>query len=157
MILDPAQEKALMESLKELIRPLYRFSDEILKCCEDYMNAGTIFREMCRIANIVDISLYDEDVFTTSQLAEFMGISKYKTRKAIKILLDIGYIERGSVGRPAIVRGYEYPELVCEAAPPLNGFILTETGKQSEIFKEEWDKSIADIFEPPSLTEQRRV
>lgn len=157
MILNPAQEKALMESLKELIRPLYRFSDEIWKCCEDWANAAKMFREMCRIANIIDIPLYDDDVFTTSELADFMGISKYKTRKAIKILLDIEYIKRGSVGRPAIVRGYEYPELVCEAAPPLNGFILTEKGRQSEIFKEEWDKSIADYYEPPSQKEQRGV
>lgn len=64
------------------------------------------------------------------------GISKYKMRKALKELISDGVIEYTSQGRPAIESIGEYTELVCEAAPPINGYALTKAGFESNEYKE---------------------
>lgn len=64
------------------------------------------------------------------------GISKYKMRKALKELIAEGVIEYTTQGRPAIESIGEYRELVCEAAPPINGYALTKAGFDSDEYKE---------------------
>ena len=63
-------------------------------------------------------------------------ISKYKMRKALKELLADGVIEYTTQGRPAIESFGEYRELVCEAAPPINGYALTKAGFESKEYQE---------------------
>ena len=44
----------------------------------------------------------EKAVVSTSNLASLLKCSKYKVRKALKVLVAIGYIEYTSLGRPAI-------------------------------------------------------
>ena len=80
-------------------------------------------------------------VVSTGEIAKMCLWSKYRARKAIKGLVEKGLIERASCGNPAVVSYGEYAELVCESAPPKNGYAITEQGFQSE----EW-KSIYDLW-----------
>lgn len=80
-------------------------------------------------------------VVSTGEIAKMCLWSKYRTRKAIKGLVEKGLIERASCGNPAVVSYGEYTELVCESAPPTNGYAITKQGFQSE----EW-KSIYDMW-----------
>ena len=80
-------------------------------------------------------------VVSTGEIAKMCLWSKYRARKAIKGLVEKGLIERASCGNPAVVSCGEYAELVCESAPPKNGYAITEQGFQSE----EW-KSIYELW-----------
>ena len=80
-------------------------------------------------------------VVSTGEIAKMCLWSKYRARKAIKGLVEKGLIERASCGNPAVVSYGECPELVCESAPPKNGYAITEQGFQSE----EW-KSLYDMW-----------
>lgn len=70
------------------------------------------------------------------------NISKYKMRKALKELIADGLLEYTSQGRPAIESIGEYTELVCEAAPPINGYALTKAGFESDEYKEASEQRI---------------
>lgn len=57
-------------------------------------------------------------------------------------------IERASMGLPAQVSRGEIEELICEAAPPINGWKLTERGYKSNVFKiaeDDYLKSLAEL------------
>ena len=62
-------------------------------------------------------------------------VTKYRMRKALKELIADGLIEYTSQGRPAIESCGEYIELVCDAAPPINGYALTKAGFESDEWK----------------------
>lgn len=96
-------------------------------------NAKKIFRIMCSW----DMDWNSCGVYSAKELVNFTGLTLYAARKAIKELREAGLVERGCVGCPAIVEGYEYQELVCEAQPPKNGFTTTTSAKDTAIYKEE--------------------
>ncbi len=76
------------------------------------------------------------------------GMTLYGAKKALQWLVKKGLVQYVSVGRPAIVSEGESHELVSEARPPLNGYILTQTGFESFEYKDayrEWDRILADI------------
>ena len=69
-------------------------------------------------------------------ISHFTGLTKYRVRKAIKALRDLGLVERTTCGFPA----YEvYTENGLtdfdEAHPPVNGFGLTKKGFESATYK----------------------
>lgn len=80
-------------------------------------------------------------VVSTKNIAKMHLWSVYRTRKAIKGLVEMGLIERASCGNPAVISYGECPELVYDAAPPTNGYAITKKGFESE----EW-KSIYDMW-----------
>ena len=91
----------------------------------------------CEFATYESCYAPDCAVVPISTLMSFeLGISKYKMRKALKELITEGVIEYTTQGRPAIESFGEYRELVCEAAPPINGYALTKAGFESEEYKE---------------------
>lgn len=65
----------------------------------------------CEISTYTCFYPYGKAVVSISNLAMLLKCSKYKLRKALKGLLDIGYIEYTSQGRPAVEsnteNGYE--------------------------------------------------
>ena len=70
------------------------------------------------------------------KIAEFTGLTKYRVRKVIKCLRDLGLVEKTTCGFPA----YEiYTENGLtdwdESHPPVNGFGLTEKGFESATYK----------------------
>ena len=83
----------------------------------------------------------DKVVVSTGEIAKMCSWTTYRVRKAIKGLVEGGFIERTSVGRPAVATYGEYVELVCEAMPPKNGYAISEQGFENE----EW-KSIYDLW-----------
>lgn len=95
--------------------------------------AKETFQIMCRW----DMHWDSCGVYSARELANTTGLTLYATRKAIKELREKGLVERGCVGCPAIVEGYEYQELVCEARPPKHGFTTTTSAKDTAIYKEE--------------------
>ncbi len=79
----------------------------------------------------------DRAVISISWLLEWESdVTKYRMRKALKELMADGLIEYTSQGRPAIESCGEYKELVCDAAPPINGYALTKAGFESDEWKE---------------------
>ena len=95
----------------------------------------------CEVSSYSTTYAPDKVVVSTGDIAKMCLWSKYRTRKAIKGLVEKGLIERASCGCPVVVSYGEYPELVCEARPPMNGYAITKQGFQSE----EW-KSIYDLW-----------
>ena len=89
----------------------------------------------CQFACYTALYAPDRAVVSTPNIAELAGMTKYKARKAVKALEADGLIERTSQGRPAIVSYGEYTELVSEAAPPINGFTLTQKGFACDAYK----------------------
>lgn len=78
-------------------------------------------------------------VVSTGDIAKMHGWTKYRTRKAIKGLVEKGLIERASCGNPAVESCGEYRELVYEASPPTNGYAITKQGFASEEWKDIYD------------------
>lgn len=69
-------------------------------------------------------------------ISHFTGLTKYRVRKVIKALRDLGLVERTTRGFPA----YEvYTENGLtdfdETHPPVNGFGLTKKGFESATYK----------------------
>ena len=78
----------------------------------------------------------DRAVIPISWLLEWEPeVTKYRMRKALNELIADGLIEYTSQGRPAIESCGEYTELVCDAAPPINGYALTKAGFESDEWK----------------------
>ena len=91
----------------------------------------------CEFATYESCYAPDCAVVPISTLMSFeSGISKYMMRKALKELIAEGVIEYTTQGRPAIESIGEYTELVCEAAPPINGYALTKAGFESKDYQE---------------------
>ncbi len=77
-------------------------------------------------------------------------LTRSQARRAIKELIKDGMIFYTSQGRPAIESSGEYRELVCEAAPPINGYALTKAGFKSAAYKEayeRWENSLKEWAE----------
>ena len=95
----------------------------------------------CEVSSYTTMYAPNRVVVSTGDIAKMCLWSKYRTKKAIKGLVEKGLIERASCGNPAIVSCGEYTELVCESAPPTNGYAISKQGFKSE----EW-KSIYDMW-----------
>jgi len=74
-------------------------------------------------------------------------VTKYGARKALKALINDGLVCYRSQGRSAVVSYGEVPELVADAAPPINGYALTkkvfETPEWKQAYKD-WEKSMEE-------------
>ena len=82
----------------------------------------------------------DRGVITISNLMLFEPTAtKYGMRKVLKELIADGVVEYTSQGCPAIESIGEYTELICDAAPPVNGYALTKAGFESEAWKTAYD------------------
>lgn len=82
----------------------------------------------CEIGSYTTLYAPEKAVITISNLMKLTGLTKYGARKALKELQRDGLIYYTSQGCPAVVSYGEYPELVYEAGPPINGYALTEEG-----------------------------
>ena len=101
-----------------------------------------------------EISLYttlygpNEAVVPISNLCSLIpDLTKYRARKALKALIADGLVCYKSQGMPAIVSCGEVPELVCESSPPINGYTMTKTAFESEMWKQmksDWEKSMEE-------------
>lgn len=106
----------------------------------------------CEISSYSTMYAPERVVVSTGDIAKKCLWSKYRTRKAIKGLVEKGLIERASCGCPAVVSYGEYTELVCEARPPMNGFAITKQGFQSEEWKniyDMWCRSMEELANMP--------
>lgn len=106
------------------------------KARKEMITKVAVFRCLCASSN----NWYGVEVFSSKFIAERLNISRYAVLKALHSLRDMGYVERASMGCPAVAGGYEYVELEHEAAPPINGFAVTEKGINSNIYKREIKK-----------------
>lgn len=68
-------------------------------------------------------------------IAEFTELSKYRVRKVIKVLREMGLVERTTCGFPAYEWSSENGTDFEESHPPVNGFGLTEKGFESATYK----------------------
>lgn len=106
--------------------------------------AERIFVQLCRRSH----NIYGaEAVITASEVSEEYEVSKNKAYALLHELRDEGLIERVSIGRPAVVEGYEYRELVSEAMPPLCGWGLTAKGANSEQYERAWKEYCQGLCE----------
>ena len=89
----------------------------------------------------------DRAVVSTREIAKITGWTMCRTRKALHGLVSQELIERASQGQPAVESCGEYRELVCEAAPPKNGYAISKKGFESAIWKKicaRWERSMAE-------------
>lgn len=90
----------------------------------------------------------DRAVITISNFVrQIEGLTKYRARLALRELIAEGLICYTSQGNPAVVSYGEVPELVYDAAPPTNGYALTEKGYKSDKYKTAygaWCKSLEE-------------
>lgn len=102
----------------------------------------------CQISTYTSLYAPDEAVVTISNIVSSIdGMTRYRARKALHALIDDGLICYKSQGCPAIVSFGEYQELVADAAPPINGYTLTEKGYKSEEWKQAyraWEESMEE-------------
>lgn len=90
-------------------------------------------------------------VITISNLLDQIeGLTKYRAYKALHELKDEGMIMYTSQGNPDVISYGETPELVCEAAPPTNGYALTIFAFNTEEWKrayDDWNESLKEWAE----------
>lgn len=102
----------------------------------------------CQISTYMCTYAPDIAVVSVGDVVSLLkNVSKYQARKALKSLIADGLVYYTSQGRPAVVSCGEVPELITDAATPINGYALTEKGFQSEEYKkayEEWERSLAE-------------
>ena len=101
----------------------------------------------CEISTYMHTYGPDKAVVPISSLVNVLEWTKYRTRKALKELRELGLIEYTSQGCPAIVSYGEITELICEAMPPINGYALTEKGFESNLYKQKYAKWKKDLEE----------
>lgn len=108
---------------------------------------GAVFLCFCRIECGSYETMYSPQrvVLSTREIAERLKWTQYCAKKAINELVSRGWIERASCGCPAVVSWGEYPELVCESRPPINGYAITKKGFETDLWKMayfDWQESM---------------
>lgn len=102
----------------------------------------------CEIGSYTTLYAPDKAVIRISNILQLIdGLTLYRARKALKLLIKDEIVEYVSQGCPNVISYGEYPELVFEAGPPINGYALTKQGFKSEEFQQaykEWEKSMAE-------------
>lgn len=125
-------------------------------------DAEKAFMVLCSAEICSYMTMYapEKVVVSTREIADCKGWTCYRTKKAIKTLVEMGLIERSCVGCPAVESRGEYRELVFEAMPPKNGYSITKQGFQSEWWKKahnEWCKSLEEWANKPFEEEQKNA
>jgi len=110
---------------------------------------GAVFLVFCSAEISTYTTMYapDRAVVSTKEVARILKWTEYRARKAIKSLVNRGWLERASVGCPAVVSYGEVPELVCDAMPPKNGYAITKKGFKTGLWKsayQDWCDSMAE-------------
>lgn len=83
----------------------------------------------------------DKAVVRIGNMVKYIdGLTLYRSRKALKELMDEGKVYYTSQGCPAVESSGEYRELICDAMPPINGYALTKMGFSSEEFRTAYKK-----------------
>ena len=90
-----------------------------------------VLRAICAASN----NTYGIEVVKTKYIMDRTKLSKYKVIQNIHLLREDGLVKRASMGCPAQVSRGEYEELICDAAPPVNGWALTKKGYASAEYK----------------------
>lgn len=102
----------------------------------------------CEISTYTAMYALDRAVVPISNLLSLIdGLTKYRARKALRQLIQDGVICYTSQGCPAVVSHGEYRELISEAAPPVNGYALTEKGFNTNEWHQayaQWEKSMEE-------------
>lgn len=102
----------------------------------------------CQISTYTSLYAQDVAVITISNIVSLIeGLTRYRARKALKMLMEEGVVEYKSQGCPAVESFGEYRELVCEAGSPINGYCLTKKGYETDAWKQaykDWEKSMAE-------------
>ena len=101
----------------------------------------------CEVSTYTTLYSPERCVVSTGNIASLLLWTKYRVRKAVKSLVDKGLLERASCGHPAVESDGEYRELVCESAPPTNGYAITDKGFKSEEWKalyDAWNRSMEE-------------
>ncbi|MCM1328398.1 MAG: hypothetical protein NC253_03070 [Ruminococcus sp.] len=86
-----------------------------------------VFRVICKFSH----NFYGISVFPAKLISERVGMSKYKTIKILHDLRNNGLVKRASQGCPAQFSHGEVEELICEDAPPINGWALTPKARKT--------------------------
>lgn len=106
-----------------------------------------VFRAMCKMSHNFYL---DSSVYTSREIAGIVEMPRCTVLKTLHELRNDGLVERASEGCPARVSYGEVVELICDAAPPINGWSLTEKARETAIYKEEaelFDKSMEEWAE----------
>lgn len=90
-----------------------------------------VLNALCRCSH----NFYGVDVFSSKHLAERTGLTRYKVLQVLNIFRSEGLVDRASMGCPTQFTGGEYDEMICDAAPPINGWSLTEKGRETDAYK----------------------
>ena len=102
----------------------------------------------CEISTYTSCFAPDRAVVSISNIIALLGdVTKYAARQALKSLREDGVVEYTSQGCPAIMSYGEVPELIADAAPPINGYCLTKKGFETPEWKQaykEWCKSMEE-------------
>lgn len=102
----------------------------------------------CQIGTNMHTYAPDIAVVSISNIVSLLGdVTKYHARNALKSLIADGLVYYTSQGRPAVVSYGEVTELICDAAPPINGYALTKKAYQSGEYKQayaDWEKSLEE-------------
>ena len=118
---------------------------KVMRCENPKLPASAkVLWAMCELSN----NIYGIDVIETKTVMRCTGLTKYMVIKQLHFWRDKGMIERASMGCPAQVSHGEIEELISEAAPPVNGWRLSERGYKSNVFKiakDDYLKSLAEL------------
>lgn len=111
---------------------------------------NAVFKALCDYTQ----NWYGIDIITSAELEMRTGLSRYKIIQALHLLREDGLVSRGSRGCPAQYSYGEITEMICDAAPPVNGWKLTKKGYDTDVYKaakkeflkglEEWANSRDD-------------
>ncbi len=129
-----------MEEPAELIQAvskMARGTGELPHLAEEMADTLIILKQLQQIFGISD-----------ELLQMWVDCKQGRTRKALHGLVAQELIERASQGQPAVESCGEYRELVCEAAPPKNGYAISKKGFESAIWKKicaRWERSLAEL------------
>lgn len=103
----------------------------------------TVLERMCDLSQ----NFYGVDVFTSKDIMRRTSLTRYKVLQVLNHLRETGIVERASMGCPAQMSYGEITEMICEAAPPVNGWRLTSKGRETDAYKaavKEFNNSLAE-------------
>lgn len=102
----------------------------------------------CEISTYTSFHAPERAVVSISNILDLLGdVTKYGARMALKRLMADSLVEYTSQGCPAVLSYGEVPELIADAAPPINGYALTQKGFDTPEWKQaykDWCKSMED-------------
>lgn len=112
----------------------------------------------CEISTYTSMHAPDRAVVPISTILSLLpDVTKYGARKALKALINDGLVCYTSQGCHAVVSYGEVPELVADAAPPINGYALTEKGFETPEWKQakrDWEKSMEEWVKKNTYTDK---